>query len=108
MRPSIGVRNDRPGRSLGTNVLIGTFLPITGSGSAQALVAERPVVLPPAKRSAAVHDITPRVGIHESIKRSQDDVFRNLAEMNETVQLTRKIIYASRLAMAEVDRLFSL
>lgn len=55
-----------------------------------------------------MRNIPPRVGIHESIKRSQDDVFRNLADMNETVQLTREIIHASRLAMAEMDRLFSL
>jgi len=55
-----------------------------------------------------VRDITPRVVIHESIKRSQDDVFRHLAEMNQTVQLTREIIYASRLAMAELDRLLRL
>lgn len=50
----------------------------------------------------------PRLGIHESIKRSQDDMFRHLADMNETVQLTRELIHASRLAMAELDRLFRL
>ena len=50
----------------------------------------------------------PRLGIHASIKRSQDDMFRHLADMNETVQLTRELIHASRLAMAELDRLFRL
>jgi hypothetical protein len=52
--------------------------------------------------------ITPELGIHASIKQSQDDVRRHMADMNEIVQLSREVIRASRLAMAELDRLFRL
>jgi hypothetical protein len=55
-----------------------------------------------------VPDLTPELSIHATIQRSRDDMLRHLADMNETVQLTREIIHASRLAMAEMDRLFGL
>ena len=89
---------------------------ITGSGSAQAPVAERPVVLPPVIRRGA-RMIAHPAHILPSLLDTSDPNFpaqcaawtdQMRSEIKEAVALTRKTITSSKLLMDEADRLLAL
>lgn len=92
--------------------------PITGNGSVQAPVAERPIALPPVRQqgSAAMGQRQPYHAL--PLELSTDDpgfssqmalwAFGSTHEMQDLVVATKKTIATSRALMAEADRILAL